>query len=432
MTSSVAIPRRSLYVSPCGRLLQRPDGSIFFYLADTAWELFHRLSRDEAETYLRDRAEKRFTVIHAVVLAELEGLTRPNPAGHLPLFDNDPTRPNEAYFADVDHIVRTANRLGLFIAMLPTWGDKWCTKFPGDKPIFDPHNAYTYGRFLGHRYRNDQIIWVLGGDRPVVSDHQHQTLTAMARGLADGDGNRHLKTFHPTGQYSSAMFFHNAPWLDFHMIQTGHSRDRDNYTSVAAEYARTPHKPVLDGEPGYENLPHQFDPQHGRLDAWQCRKFAYWSVFSGACGHTYGCNDIWQMYREGEKPMVAANTPWHEALQFPGAAQMQHLRHLIESGPYFHRLPDQSLIASPNPAGPHHIRACRAPDAAWALIYFPDLLTASVRVFQLLSPRISAAWFNPRAGQTGEPTELNVDTWQCTPFTPPGAGDWVLILRRAA
>ncbi|MFN4244209.1 MAG: glycoside hydrolase family 140 protein [Tepidisphaerales bacterium] len=425
------LPTRSLYVSPCRRHLLRPDGSVFFYLADTAWELFHRLSREEAEHYLRDRAEKRFTAIQAVVLAEIDGLTVPNPAGHLPLHDGDPARPNEAYFADVDHVVRCANRLGLFIAMLPTWGDKWGTTFPQDKPIFNPDNAYTYGRFLGRRYRDDQIIWVLGGDRPVVSDVQRQTLEALARGLSDGDGNRHLKTFHPVGQYSSAMFFHNAPWLDFHMVQTGHSRDRDNYTNIAAEYARTPHKPVIDGEPGYENIPNHFHIDFGRLDAWQCRKFAYWAVFSGACGHTYGCNEVWQMYREGAKPLIFADTPWHKAIHFPGAGQMQHLRQLIESGPYHQRLPDQSLIASSNPTGPHHLRACRDPDARWALVYFPDNVTTSLRVFQLLSRKLTCRWFDPRTGQTKEPFELSVDTWQVTPFTPPGTGDWVLILQRA-
>lgn len=421
---------RSLQVSPNGRHILRPDGTVFFYLADTAWELFHRLSRAEADTYLADRAAKGFTVIQAVILAELEGLTRPNPAGHLPLVGNDLTRPNEPYFADVDHIVRRANELGLFIAMLPTWGDKWCNKFPHDKPIFTPETAYTWGKFLGQRYRNANLIWVLGGDRPICSDLHRTIMNEMARGLTDGDSNRHLKTFHPTGQYSSAMWFHEAPWLDFNMVQTGHQRDRDNYNSVAAEYARTPVKPVLDGEPGYENICNHFNIDLGRLDTWQARKFAYWAVFSGACGHTYGCNDIWQMYRDGEKPLVNANTPWDKALAFPGAAQMGHLRRLIESGPFHDRLPDQSLIASANPAGPDHLRACRSPDGAWALIYFANATTASIRLFQLLAAKVSVTWFDPRTGQSHPPSAIPVDTWQITPFTPPGQGDWVLILKR--
>jgi hypothetical protein len=57
-----------------------PTAPRFFWLGDTAWELFHRLTREEAERYLENRRAKRFTVIQAVALAELDGPpTRPTP-----------------------------------------------------------------------------------------------------------------------------------------------------------------------------------------------------------------------------------------------------------------------------------------------------------------------------------------------------------------
>src|SRR5918999_4864053 len=82
-----------LQVSDNKRFLIRSDGSPFFYLGDTAWELFHRLNREEADRYLEDRARKGFTVIQAVALAELDGHSDPNPYGHLPLVNLDPARP---------------------------------------------------------------------------------------------------------------------------------------------------------------------------------------------------------------------------------------------------------------------------------------------------------------------------------------------------
>ncbi len=100
-----------LRVSDNHRFLVHEDGEPFFYLGDTAWELFHRLDREDAALLLQDRAAKRFTVIQAVVLAEYEGLTVPNAYGHLPLLDNDPTRPNEAYFEHVDAIMAQAELL---------------------------------------------------------------------------------------------------------------------------------------------------------------------------------------------------------------------------------------------------------------------------------------------------------------------------------
>jgi len=104
------------------RYIQYQDGRPFFYLGDTAWELFHRLNREKAAQYLTSRAHKGFTVIQAVVLAQLGGLTVPNPYGDLPLLDGDPARPNEAYFRHVDYVVNKAEELGLFVGMLPTWG----------------------------------------------------------------------------------------------------------------------------------------------------------------------------------------------------------------------------------------------------------------------------------------------------------------------
>src|SRR5512137_2797023 len=90
---SVDLGHGDLKVSANGRFLVFADGTPFFYMADTAWELFHRLNREEAERYLENRRQKRFTVIQAVALAELDGLHTPNPYGDCPLIDDDPTRP---------------------------------------------------------------------------------------------------------------------------------------------------------------------------------------------------------------------------------------------------------------------------------------------------------------------------------------------------
>jgi hypothetical protein len=120
-----AAPPR-LKVSENRRFLVYEDGRPFFYLGDTAWELFHRLNREEAERYLQDRTRKGFTVIQAVALAELDGLGDPNPYGHLPLLDNDPSRPDvkegpaNDYWDHVDFVVQRANALGLYVGFLPT------------------------------------------------------------------------------------------------------------------------------------------------------------------------------------------------------------------------------------------------------------------------------------------------------------------------
>lgn len=103
-------------------------------------------------------------------------------------------------------------------------------------------------------------------------------------------------TYHPAGADSSARQLHEEPWLDFNMIQSGHSGTKlTNYKMVLNDYARFPVKPVLDAEPCYEDIPIGFNPENGYFDAVDARKAAYYALLSGAFGHTYGHNSVWAM-----------------------------------------------------------------------------------------------------------------------------------------
>ncbi len=410
---------RKLAVSDNRRFLVYEDGAPFFYLGDTAWELFHRLDREETEFYLQDRAAKRFTVIQAVVLAEYEGLTAPNAYGHLPLIDNDPTRPSEAYFAHVDAVVARAEELGLIVGMLPTWGDKWNRKWGLGPEIFTPENARAYGRWLGARYAESPIIWILGGDRPIEAEIHREIIRAMAQGLRDGDGGTHLMSFHPMGGHSSAEWWHEEAWLDFNMLQSGHSRNKDNYTMIAADYARTPAKPCMDAEPAYEDHPSGFDLDNGYLDDYDVRKGLYWALFAGASGHTYGCHDIWQMWEEGRKPATFTRTPWRKALHLAGSQQVQYARALLESRPFLTRMPDQSLIVSDPGIGTHHVQATRDADGSYAMLYLPSCKPVTVDLGKLSGARIEATWYDPRTGRV-PPRRYRAGRWRAGVHPAPG------------
>jgi hypothetical protein len=428
-----------LKVSENHRFLVREDGSPFFYLADTGWELFHRLDREGAQKYLRNRAAKGFTVIQAVVLAEFDGLHDPNAYGHTPLANDDPTKPNEEYFEHVDWIVDKAAELGLFVGMLPTWGDKWAAGRGAGPAVFNPENAKVYGRWLGARYKDKPIIWILGGDRKVETDAQKQTLRAMAAGLREGDGGAHLITFHPRGGSGSAEVFHDEEWLDFNMRQNGHAIEfTGRYDQTKVDYDRTPIKPVIDGEPVYEDHPVSFNAkQMGHSIAADVRRPLYWDLFQGACGHTYGHHSVWQMYEPGgkRKPVNGPLMPWTEAIDQPGAAQMQHGRRLIESRPFLTRVPDDSILVpaevptSVPGAGTRRLVATRDADGTYAMVYAPVGRTFSVRMDKINGPKVKAWWFNPRNGEATAIGEFaNTGT---RAFTPPDKGeqvDWVLVL----
>lgn len=432
---ALAAGRGRLRVAENRRYLEYEDGTPFFYLGDTAWELFHRLNREEAVRYLANRAGKGFTVIQAAVLSELGGLDVPNAYGDLPLADRNPDKPNEAYFRHVDYIVGEAEKLGLFLGMLPTWGDYWVR---GGSAIFTPENARRYGSFLGRRYKDRPIIWILGGDQTVTCEQDRIVIDALAAGLTEGDGGRHLKTFHPRGPGLSSLHLHSAPWLDFNMYQSSHAaRDHDNGLYAEHDYTLAPSKPTLDGEPRYEQIPVGFylrgSSDINRFTDDDARQAAWWSVLAGACGHTYGNNNVWQMWQPGRKPVIAANVPWYEALDHPGAFQMGHLRRFMESLPFTKLVPDQKIILNGPTSGGAKIRAARATDGTFAVVYSPRGEAFTLDKSVIKADRVQESWFDPRYGVPYEIHET--DHWGIQTYTPPGSGrgdDWVFLLRSAA
>jgi hypothetical protein len=241
-----------LRVSPNKRFLIKENGEPFFWLGDTAWELFHRLNREEADLYLKNRLDKKFSVIQAVVLAEFDGLHTPNAYGELPLENDDPTKPREAYFKHVDYIVDKAAEMGLYIGMLPTWGDKIFKSTWGTGPeIFNADNAKIYGRWIGNRYKDKKnIVWIMGGDRNPRNESDIAIWRSMAAGILEGVGgaDKAIMTFHPQPNNledgGSSKWFHNDAWLDFNMFQTGHCRENNIWDRIQVAYNRQPIKPV--------------------------------------------------------------------------------------------------------------------------------------------------------------------------------------------
>jgi hypothetical protein len=429
-----ALPR--ITVSDNRRFLVTEQGEPFFWLGDTAWELFHRLTLEEARFYLENRRRKGFNVIQAVALAEFDGLHTPNAYGDYALIDDDPTRPNEAYFRHVDAIIRMAADHGIYVGLLPTWADK-IILMGGDGPvIFNPENAREYGQWLGERYRDDSnVIWVLGGDRPAYTDTEdfRPIWRAMAAGIDEGAGRRVLKTYHPRGGKSSSDWLHEEEWLDFNMMQSGHGSGRSTPTwkMIAHDYALQPTKPVLDAEPNYEDHPVDpwpaWNPASGYFRADDVRRQTYRSVFAGGCGVTYGHHTMWQFSGERYAAINHADRPWKDALDRPGAAQMIHLRRLMESRPFLTRIPDQGILLFDGGERGEYRSATRDSEGTYAMVYLPTPHPVGVCLDWAAGSSVAASWYNPR---TGDCQAIGVFPAQGElTFTPPVDGpDWVLVL----
>ncbi|MCI0422099.1 MAG: DUF4038 domain-containing protein, partial [Acidobacteria bacterium] len=231
-----------LKISSNRRYLTDQHGTPFLYLADTAWTLFRRLDRAEVEEYLQNRAAKGFTVIQAYLF---RGLNVPNRNGDLTLIDRDPAKPNETWFKHADHVINRANELGLVMAIVASKGDHVRQRqWPVDEVVFNETNAFGFGKFLGSRYKNNAVIWYLGGD--TVPAETRAVWVAMARGIKEGSQGLHLVSYHGPGpapgpkDFSSSFWFHNEDWLDFNVIQSGHAWFSPNYQFIAHDYDLTP------------------------------------------------------------------------------------------------------------------------------------------------------------------------------------------------
>ncbi len=434
---SLSCHAQKLKVSENGRFLVTENNEPFFWMADTAWELFHRCSREEVDMYLAKRKSQGFNVIQAVTLAELDGLNDPNRYGETPLIDNDPTTPNPTYFEHVDYVIDKADSLGMYIALLPTWGDKLYRNSWGTGPeVFHMENSRLFGKWIGNRYKDkENIIWVIGGDRNPRDESDDVAIwNEMAEGIAEAAGGykNTLMTYHPqpSKDGGSSQWFHKEAWLDFNMHQTGHCANQPTYRLIKKDYELKTVKPVLDGEPLYEDHPNCFNAKElGYSLAEDIRRIMYWNVFAGAFGQTYGCHDVWQMYTLDKDGINGPLRLWQQALDLPMANQVKHLKNLFLSRPFLTRIPDDAMVLDEQQDDENYVIATRDLEGSYAMFYFPTGQERKLSVADLKGTAFRVWWYDPRTGNSfkGEPLR-KLKSISVQPPTSGKGNDWVLVL----
>jgi hypothetical protein len=396
-----------LTVSENHRFLIAPNGKPFFWLGNTAWLLPERLNRDEVDFFLSKEQEAGFNVEQIQVLNAIPTFNIYGREANNADFDFREIEKNRnyGYWEHLDYIVDTADKYGIYIAMDCIWG---AMVKSGTMNI---EKAKAYGSFLGNRYKNKpNIIWLMGGD--IRGDIHPEVWDALARAIKNADPN-HLMTFHPRGRTTSASWFNDREWLDFNMFQSGHRRygqrngdgdytiqentEEDNWRYVELSQGMRIMKPVIDGEPSYEDIPQGLhDTNEPRWTDKDVRRYAYWSVFAGAFGHTYGHNSIMQMMRPGVKAAYGANKSWWEALDAPGRNEMKFLKMLILTFPFTERVPDQSIISGNNGQQYDRIIATRGKD--YLLVYNYSGKPMRIDLRKISGEKKNAWWMNPQNG----------------------------------
>ncbi|MFV0541508.1 MAG: glycoside hydrolase family 140 protein [Aestuariibaculum sp.] len=427
-------------VSVNGHYFQTKDGKPFFWLGDTGWLAFNKLNRDEIKVYFKDRKEKGYNVIQIMTVHSL-GVA--NVYGDSALVAQDLAKPlvtegndfsdAEAYdFWDhVDYTLDEAKKEGLYLGMVPVWGS------PVSDSLVTLQQAKIYAQFLAERFKErDNIIWLNGGD---TFGNKHTEIWKTIGEILKKENPERLVTFHPRGRTDSSDDFHNENWLDFNMFQSGHRRydqddterayGQDNYKYVQVDFNLEPAKPTLDGEPSYEGIPQGLhDTLQPLWNDTDLRRYAYWSVFAGAAGFTYGNNHVMQMHENHTKPEAyGSKIYWLTALNNPGAGQMRFIKDLMLQYSYFDRVPDNSLVANQGEKY-EYLAATRAKN--YAMIYTYNGRSISVNMGKIEGQEVKATWYNPRNGETTEIGTFKNEGIQ--DFKPLGntkdGNDWVLVL----
>ena len=410
-----------LKVSDNQRFLMHENGQPFFWQGETGWLLPERLDRAEAEWSLQRCREAGYNVVQIQVIDAMPAINIYGQPSHpLPIAQGDrnpvqskmshgssPHARSYGYWEHLDYIVDLARQNGIYIGMVAIWGGL----VKDGKLSVD--EAKRYGTFLGNRYKDcPNIIWFMGGD--IQGDIKPEVWNALATSIKAVDKN-HLMTYHPRGRYTSAKWWSKAPWIDFHTFQSGHRKygqrmgnadypipdntEEDNWMYVDSTWAYKPIKPVLDAEPSYEDIPMGLhDKNEAHWKACDVRRYAYWSVFAGSCGHTYGHNAIMQMLKPGYPTSYGDAgdvKTWYQALNDPGFNQMKYLKQLILTFPYFERVADQSIVVE-NGKQYERLAATRGTD--YLLVYNYTSRDMKLDLTKISGTKKNVWWMNAGTG----------------------------------
>jgi uncharacterized protein DUF4038/uncharacterized protein DUF5060 len=419
------------------RRFEHADGTPFFWLGDTWWMgLCQRLNwPKDIQTLAADRVRKGFTVVQIVagLYPDMPQFDQrgANEAGFP--WETSYARINPAYFDMADLRMEYLVSKGLAPCIVGCWGYYL--------PILGEKKMKQHWRNIVARWGSLPVFWCLAGEgsMPYYLSKNHEQDAALqkhgwseiGRYIRSIDPSHHPITIHPSTAARATV--DDPSVLDFDMLQTGHS-DRTSIPNtirlVTESYAQTPTMPVLVGEVCYEGIMEASRQEVQRFMFWSC-------LLSGAGGHTYGANGIWQV-NTAEKPFGASphgrswgDTPWETASQLPGSAQLGMAKKLITRYEWW-RFEPHPEWAEPHWTSKDYVQAYAAGIPGQVRIFFFPVWDSPVIKQLEKGVNYKAFFFNPANEREYPLLAVESDAegaWKPSP--PPIFQDWVLVMERA-
>lgn len=395
-TDAIPLHRHGyLRVSADGRLLEHHDGTPFLWLGDTCWAAPARATFSEWQRYVADRVAKGYSVLQLAVGPDwaLEG----SPLGIAPFLSALPdiTKPNPAYFQQLDRKLALANDRGLVVMMVGLMETPY--RYP------PPEQVAVFSRYVAARYGSFAVIFSPSFDSGI---HENATLAA-AQAIREAAPDSLVTMHMGTGV---GPHFHGAAWLSFDMVQSGHNggnrnRQSARATGMAAEVLALPgRKPIVNGEAIYE----------GDLGAAaDVRRTAWLSFLSGAVGYTAGINEVYAW----EDDAVAK-------MGVPSSQQVALLGRVLRAVPWWRLEPAPGRICNQPAEAARLMAFALTADRRLGLAYLPD--NRSIDLDLAGGPASYAAlWVSPVTGAClAGPT---VAAGRVT-LRAPDRRDWVLAV----
>jgi hypothetical protein len=417
--------RFPLKVGPGGRHLVDQDGVPFLVVGDGAWSLIAQLTDEEIDRYLDKRRDYGFNALIVNLIEHKAADKAPRDIyGTAPFTGAAFTTPNEAYFSRVDHILQSAADRGMVVLLAPLYvgfacgDDGWAAELRNSSLA----DLTSWGTYLGTRYQGaDNLVWMIGGDVDPGNCSAKPKLEAMVAGIQAHD-TRHLFTAHNGRTQMAITPWPTASWLTLNNIYT----DGLEYQYSAAAYAALPTRPFFMVEGYYEG------DSHNQSQA-QLRSQSYWTVLSGGVGQVYGGCPMWH-FGATYGLEFCASSDWEGQLTSQGARNMRYMARLFGARHWDKLVPDVTGAVLTAGAGSGAARAVAAvaSDGSSIIAYLPTQRQVTVLPATRLGATYNAWWYNPA---TGISTAIGSGPLAAqTPLvvTPPGSGDWVLVLDNPA
>ena len=418
-------------ISQNHRYFTHADGTPFFWLGDTHWQM-PNMERIDAcnhpehhggacpyggqfQHVVADRLAKKFSVYQTYVAIAShkyeqwweQRWTRIKPERFNREFDFE-----MKYLADKGFVIA----LGL-------------DHYAGAK-IFPLKDMKRMARYIVARYGAYPVVWITGQEIN-CPDSDIDYWKAVAAEVGRLDGYHHPNSGHQWVLPADKRPLGNEPWHNWFALQGGHGGNAPQTKNYYKSYWDfRPTKPFLEIEADYEQV-----ECGGKADDTGARQQAYKSFLCGSYGYTYGAAGIWALRWDRDVPIWKDfNTEaWFDGLNLPGSRQMTRFKDFCTKLEWWKLTPRWNDSQWGEWAKPEEAVISTDGNNTYVVYFYNhDKATGILKNLDPKSP-YTASWFNPRNGEyikIKDPKDpLSPENNQWTIPEKPDTQDWVLLVQ---